>query len=291
IMVLHGCQRGQEHDMRVYRLTPVLNDLEQLSRWRLFAQNANETMPALLHLDTGMTRLGFDPDQTDWLIENKQALNNLDITYVMSHLISGEITNGSANNVQKARFDEYHSFFAGMKASLANSGGIFLDTDFHYQMTRPGIAIYGVHPCGKDYALQQTDGLKPTVAWHARIIQVQNAPAGAMVGYGGTHKLTRPSRIATVGIGYADGYHRSLGSKAYVNILGHRAPVIGRVSMDSITVDVTDMPRNIMQKAETVALLSDLYSIEDMADDASTIPYEILTGLSQRANRRYADYL
>ena len=291
IMVLHGCHLDQEQDMRAYRLTPVLNDLEQLSRWRLFAQSINETCPALLHLDTGMTRLGFDSDQTDWLIENKQALNGLDITYVMSHLISGERTNDPANKAQKNLFDEHRGFFAGMKASLANSGGIFLGTDFHYQMTRPGIAIYGVHPCDKEHAMKDSDALKQTVVWHARIIQVQSAPVGATVGYGGTHQLTRPSRVATLGVGYADGYHRSLGNKAFVNILGHRAPVIGRVSMDSITIDVTDIPADIMLKAETAALLSDLYNIKDMADDASTIPYEILTGLSHRATRIYSDYL
>ncbi|MDB2390259.1 alanine racemase [Alphaproteobacteria bacterium] len=287
IMVLHGCQRGQEHDMRSYRLTPVLNDLEQLSRWRLFAQNANETYPALLHLDTGMTRLGFDPDQTDWLIENKQALNGLDITYIMSHLVSGEIAEDPANASQKMLFDEHRSFFAGMKASLANSAGIFLGADFHYQMTRPGIAIYGVHPCDENSRKIEPDALKSTLAWHARIIQVRSAPAGATVGYGGTYQLSRPSRIATVGVGYADGYHRSLSNKAYVNVLGHRAPVIGRVSMDSITIDVTDIPADILLKAEMVALLSDLYSIDQMANDASTIPYEILTGISRRATRSY----
>ena len=287
IMVLHGCHRGQEHDMRAYRLTPVLNDLEQVSRWRLYAQNANETYPAMLHLDTGMTRLGFDPDQTDWLIENKQALNGLEITYIMSHLISGEISDDPANTTQKTLFDEHRSFFGGIKASLANSGGIFLGTDFHYQMTRPGIAIYGVHPCGKDHANTDPNGLKSCVTWQGRIIQVRTAPKGATVGYGGTHRLSRLSRIATVGVGYADGYQRSLGNKAFVNILGHLAPVIGRVSMDSITIDVTDIPPNIMLKAETAALLSDLYSIEDMANDASTIPYEILTGISHRGIRRY----
>lgn len=287
IMVLHGCHRGQEHDLRAYGLTPVLNDLEQLSRWRLFAQNANETYPALLHLDTGMTRLGFDPDQTDWLIENKQALNDLDITYVMSHLVSSEIATDPVNNTQKILFNEYRSFFSGMKASLANSGGIFLGEDFHYQMTRPGIAIYGVHPSGEDNRIEEPASLKPTVAWHGRIIQVRSAPAGATVGYGGTHQLSRPSRIATVGVGYADGYHRSLSNKACVNILGQLAPVIGRVSMDSITIDVTDIPADIMLKAETAALLSDLYNIDNMAHDAGTIPYEILTGISNRATRHY----
>ena len=287
IMVLHGCHRGQEHDMRANRLTPVLNDLEQLSRWRLFAQNANETYPAILHLDTGMTRLGFDTDQTDWLIENRQALNGLEIAYIMSHLISGEIASDPINKIQKTQFDEHRSFFGGIKASLANSSGIFLGSDFHYQMTRPGIAIYGVHPGGKDKGHEDTNGLKSCIEWHGRIIQVQSAPEGATVGYGATRQLSRPSRIATVGVGYADGYHRSLSNKAFVNILGHLAPVIGRVSMDSITIDVTDIPTDIMLKAETVALLSDLYNVENMAHDAGTIPYEILTGISQRATRDY----
>ncbi|MGB0690133.1 MAG: alanine racemase, partial [Candidatus Puniceispirillum sp.] len=222
-----------------------------------------------------------------WLIENKQALNDLDISYVMSHLVSAEIATDPVNNAQKTLFDEYRGFFSGMKASLANSGGIFLGEGFHYQMTRPGIAIYGVHPSGEDHRIEKPAGLKPTVAWHGRIIQVRNAPAGATVGYGGTHQLSRQSRIATVGVGYADGYHRSLSNKAYVNILGQLAPVIGRVSMDSITIDVTDIPADIMLKAETVALFSDLYNIDNMARDAGTIPYEILTGISNRATRRY----
>jgi alanine racemase len=146
IMVLHGAQIGQEDALAANQLVPVLNDLEQISRWRLFANKTGMTLPALLHFDTGMTRLGLDGDQADWLIQNRGALDGLDIAYVMSHLVSGEVADDPVNARQLASFNELRSWFAGVPASLANSAGCLLGKDYHFQMTRPGIALYGVHP-------------------------------------------------------------------------------------------------------------------------------------------------
>ena len=289
IMTLHGCHLNQLDDYAAFRITPVLNDLEQLSRWRLFSQQRLKTgpktghgrLPAMLHIDTGMTRLGLDADQADWLIQNKAALDGLDCRYIMSHLSSAEVTGDPTNAAQLAAFNELRSWFPGMPASLANSAGSMLSSDFHFQMTRPGSALYGVHPGDIP-----TGKLAPVVRWQARIMQVRRAKAGDRVGYGGTHQLGRDSTIATIGVGYADGYNRMLGGKAHVLIGSQTAPVVGEVSMDSMTVDVTDVDAAHLRPG-TVELLYDGYDLSHMAGDAKTISYEILTKLGTRPKRHY----
>ncbi|MEK9744598.1 MAG: alanine racemase [Candidatus Puniceispirillum sp.] len=281
IMVLHGVNRGEESDFHATRLIPVLNDLEQIARWKLFASKLGQPLSALLHFDTGMNRLGLDSLQTDWLIENPDSLDGLDVEYLMSHLISGEIADDPKNMVQLEKFRGICGCLGGIPASLANSAGVFLGPDYHFHMTRPGIALYGVHPSRcKDAQL------KPTLSWNARIIQIRTASAGETVGYNGTCRLTRGSRIATLGVGYADGYRRQLGNLATVQIGKSFAPVIGRVSMDSITVDVTNLEPDDLC-AETAALIHSQYSLYQMAVDADTIVYEILTRLGRRPARYY----
>lgn len=281
IMVLHGVQRGQEVDFSAHQLDPVLNDLEQISRWRLHAANTGKTLPALLHFDTGMTRLGLDADQANWLTQNKQALNGLELTYVMSHLVSGELIDDPVNVRQLASFNKFYSSFSHIPASLANSAGSFRGNEYHFSMNRPGIALYGIHP------FEDLDSpLQPAFGWQARIIQIRNAAAGDKVGYGGTHQLDRDSQIATLGVGYADGYRRQLGGLAKVSIGGQLAPVVGRVSMDSITVDVTGFDQESLRTG-TASLIHTDYPVEKMASDVGTIPYEIMTGLGHRAERHY----
>ncbi len=281
IMTLHGCHLDQLDDHASFRITPVLNDLEQLSHWRMFSQRRSERLPAMLHVDTGMTRLGFDADQIDWLIENKSALDAIDCRFVMSHLVSAEIADDPTNSRQLDAFHEVRRWFAGMPASLANSAGTLLSTAYHFQMTRPGIALYGAHPTGLT-----TERLARVVTWQARIVQLRQAKAGDRVGYNGTYLLDRDSRIATIGIGYADGYNRKLGGKATVLIGTQPAPVIGRVSMDSITVDVTDIDPAHLHHGR-VELIHDGYDLSRMAGDAGTIAYEILTRLGTRPARHY----
>ena len=281
IMVLHGVQPGQEPDFKANDLAPVLNDLEQISRWRLYATKTSTTLPALLHFDTGMTRLGLDADQTNWLIQNRQALDGLKLIYVMSHLVSGELIDDPVNARQLASFKKLHRSFSTIPASLANSAGSLLGSDYHFAMTRPGIALYGIHPSG-----DLNSPLQPTFDWQARILQIRNASAGDTVGYGGTYQLNRDSQIATLGVGYADGYSRQLGNKASVSIGGKTAPVVGRVSMDSITVDVTGFDQESL-RTDTASLVHADYPVEKMSSDVGTIPYEILTSLGQRAERHY----
>jgi alanine racemase len=281
IMVLHGIQHGQEPDFMAHHLKPVLNDLEQISRWRLYATKTGTKLPALLHFDTGMTRLGLDADQADWLIRNRQALDGLELAYVMSHLVSGELADNPSNARQLASFNELRSWFSTIPASIANSAGCLLGSDYHFALTRPGIALYGINPCGDlDCPLQ------PTFDWQARILQIRNAAAGDKVGYGGTFQLDCDSRIATLGVGYADGYRRQLGGMASVSIGGRTAPVIGRVSMDSITVDVTGFDQESL-RTDAASLIHADYRVEQMASDVDTIAYDIMTNLGNRAERHY----
>ena len=281
IMVLHGVQHGQEADFKAYKLVPVLNDLEQISRWRLFAGKNDTSLAALLHFDTGMTRLGLDADQAAWLTQNTDALNDLKLNYIMSHLVSGELIDDPVNVRQLISFNKFHSLFSKIPASIANSAGSLLGSDYHFSMTRPGIALYGIHP-----SEDLESPLQQAFDWQARILQIRNAAAGDTVGYGGTYQLDRDSQIATLGVGYADGYCRQLGGMANVLIGGRPAPVIGRVSMDSITVDVTGFSQENLRNG-TASLVHADYCVKQMARDVGTIPYEIMTGLGHRAERHY----
>ena len=161
---------------------------------------------------------GLDGDQADWLIQNRGALDGLDIAYVMSHLVSGEAVDDPANARQLASFNELRSWFAGVPASLANSAGCLLGKDYHFQMTRPGIALYGVHPLET-----RIPDLQPVFDWQARILQIRQAAAGDRVGYGGTFELQRQSRIATIGVGYAR-VEMQQGWQCHAGFIGKKPP-------------------------------------------------------------------
>jgi alanine racemase len=294
IFCLSGCHAGQEPEFLHHGLSPVINDLTQIARLGMFAQRHDIRIPAALHIDTGMSRLGLNDDETDWLIEHSQdganALEGIDLVYVMSHLASAEDPDSPSNKQQLDAFRALMPFFPNAKASLANSGGVLLGTDYQFNMTRPGIALYGEHPAGMMHRADQRTAaqkLRCAVTWDARILQLRQAKSGDAVGYGGTHVLTRDSLIATVGVGYADGYQRCLGGVATAMVAGHKVPVIGRVSMDSLALDVTDIPQNEIRTAVCARLLGEAYTAGMMANDAGTIGYEILTGLGRRPARRY----
>lgn len=294
IFALGGCHAGQETDFIGAGIMPVINSLDQLKRLRDITAGKDTPIGAALHLDTGMTRLGLDPAETAWLLGRIQdgdaPLDGIDIQLVMSHLTAGEDPADQASEQQLARFTDIRAVLSDVPASLANSGGTLRGGDFHLEMNRPGIALYGLHPAGLDAGGDQADqaaSLRPAVTWQARILQRREAHAGDRVGYNGTHRLTRDSRIFTLGVGYADGYPRSLGDRAVVTIAGVTAPVIGRVSMDSITVDVTDMDESRLATVTHAEILGAGYALARMAGDAGTIGYEILTQLGRRPARHY----
>lgn len=296
ILALGGCHAGQQAAFKESRITPVINSLEQLQYWRDAALVTGGGRGAALHLDTGMTRLGLDPEETAWLlrrIEDGEApLAGIDVELVMSHLTAGEDLADESSDRQLASFARLRAALPDLPASLANSGGTLRGGGFHMALNRPGIALYGHHPAGLDATGDQSDqaaSLHPAVTWQARILQRRTAAAGDRVGYNGTHQLQRDSHIFTLGVGYADGYPRSLGNLATVTIAGMPAPVIGRVSMDSITIDVTDLDQARLATASHAEILGAGYALARMAGDAGTIGYEILTQLGQRPARRYVN--
>lgn len=284
ICVLNGLLPGTDGDFVEHRLTPALNQLGQLNAWRATAQRFNRPLDAIIHIDTGMHRLGFSPDEAQVLINERGRLRGLRLALLMSHLVASEEQSNPVNGEQLSRFRGFMRAMPGAPASLANSSGIFLGPDYHFDLLRPGAALYGINPLPG-----QTNPMLPVVSLHARILQTRRIDAFQTVGYGGAWRSARPSRIATIALGYADGYFRTLIHRTHVYLAGHRVPVIGRISMDLVTIDVTDIPENESQLGATVEILGRHVTAEDLADHARTNAYEVMTALGRRYARLYVD--
>jgi alanine racemase len=229
-----------------------------------------------------MARLGLTPKETVLLAEQPARIEGFALALIMSHLACASEPAHPMNLEQLASFRAALTRLPRAPASLAASSGIFLGADFHFDLARPGAAIYGVNPRpGHPNPMSQVVYLK------GKILQVRDVDRGQSVGYGAAHRTDRPSRIATIGIGYADGWLRSASHRGSASIVGQRVPVIGRISMDLMTLDVTGIDPQLARPGAYVDLLDDHYGVDDAAFAAGTIGYEILTGLSRRSLRRY----
>ncbi len=289
IAVLFGPERADAEQFRASRLIPVLNHLGQVEVWSALSRARRDpTAPlaAIIQLDTGMSRLGFPPAEAARLSTEPERLAGIAPCLLMSHLARAEEPDAAMNREQLARFRTLRAELAGVlgacPASLANSSGIFLGTDYHFDLARPGAALYGLNPTPK-----YSNPMAEVVRLQGKILQVRCVDSPQTVGYGATRVVTRPSRIATVPVGYADGYLRSASNQASGHIEGVRVAVVGRVSMDMITFDVTDVPPEATRPGATVDLIGGPYPVDVLAADANTIGYEILTGLGRCYRRRY----
>lgn len=280
IHVLNGLFSGVEGDLRKYSLLPVLNTLEQVDKWKTFC--GDNPLPCDLHVDTGMLRLGLEPAELDEIQHNPSLLSGMDIRNVISHLASAEDLDTEQSARQLDAFHKVRRIIPNGKASFANSSGIFLGSDYHFDLARPGVALYGVSPNRENLLT-----MNPVCTLRARIVQVRDASAGETVGYGATHAVFTPTRVATLPVGYADGYLRSLSSAGFGFIGEFKVPVIGRVSMDLITIDVTQVPDALCQPGNWVDLIGPRNSVDDIATAGATIGYEILTSLGNRYHRVY----
>ncbi|MFZ5781474.1 MAG: alanine racemase [Pseudomonadota bacterium] len=284
ICVLNGLLPGTEGDFVEHELTPALNHLGQLNAWRAAAQRYSRALDAVIHLDTGMHRLGFSPEEAQVLINERGRLRGLRLALLMSHLASAEEADNPVNAEQLSRFRSFVQAMPGAPSSLANSSGIFLGPDYHFDLLRPGAALYGINPLpGRD------NPMLPVVTLQARILQTRRIDAFQTVGYGGAWRSARPSRVATIALGYADGYFRILVNRTHVHLAGRRVPVIGRVSMDLVTIDVTDVPETLSDIGATVEVLGPHMSADDLAEHARTNAYEVMTALGRRYARVYVD--
>lgn len=261
-----------------HRLTPVLNSLADIDTWKRSASDA----PANIHIDTGMLRLGLSPDEVRILQDDPDRVRGLTVSTVLSHLACADVPNSPMNAEQLQRFRQAIPLFPGSKASLANSSAIFLGSDYHFDLARPGAALYGVNP-----TTGSPNPMSQVVRLQGKILQVRDVDTPQSVGYGATHRIERKGRIATVGVGYADGYLRSLSSRGFGYFGEFRAPLAGRVSMDLITFDVTDVPEALAHPGALIDLIGPSNPVDDIAEAASTIGYEILTSLGPRLHREY----
>lgn len=282
IFVLNGLQPGNEIACAENGIIPVLNSLEQWQQWSGAARNLKRTLPAVLQFDTGMSRLGIPPEERPALASALKNGGNVEILFIMSHLASADDLDAEQNSDQLAKMTSIADEFAGYDVCLANSGGIFLGGAYHGVLARTGIALYGGAP-----TRDEKNPMEPVVSLDIAVVQTRTVPAGTRVGYGGVHVTSHASRLATIAAGYADGLPRSLSARGAVYYDGKRLPIVGRVSMDSITIDVTTLPEGTLKLGSLVEVLGAHQTLEDIAHDAGTIAYEILTSLGNRYHRQY----
>lgn len=283
IHVLNGPLPDAVDDYLSARLIPVLNSLGDIALWRQAAQERGMVLHADVHLDTGMCRLGLDLGETATLLDNADSLlDGIDVGLVMSHLASADDIDSDQSARQLALYKAAYPRLGRGKASFCNSSGIFLSADYHFDVARPGVALYGGNPTP-----HTENPMRNPVTLSARILQVRDVAPPETVGYGATFQTRRPSRIATIPVGYADGFHRAGSSRGMAHIGGYPAPIAGRVSMDLITLDVTDVPENLCRAGAVAELLGSHRTPDDLARDWQTIPYEVLTGLGRRYLRHY----
>ena len=282
IFVLNGLQPGNEPACAEGGIVPVINSLEQWHRWAETARTAGRRLPAVLQFDTGMSRLGLPPEDRPALAGLVKDASGVDVLYIMSHLASADEPDSEQNAAQRAEMDLVTAEFPQFPACFANSGGVFLGKPYHGVLARPGIALYGGAPTAG-----RKNPMEPVVSLDIAVVQVRTVPAGARIGYSGTHVTTAEMRLATIAAGYADGLPRSLSGKGAAYCDGVRLPIVGRVSMDSIILDISALPEGRLTLGSRVEILGPHQTLEDVARDAGTIAYEILTGLRHRYARQY----
>jgi alanine racemase len=280
LYVLHGLAAGTEAALAEARAAPVLNDPAEIARWAALARRLGRRLPAALQLDTGMCRLGLSARQLARLDE--PALAGLELRLVLSHLACAEDPAHPLNELQRARFEAGRKHLPAAPASLANSSGIFLGQAYQYQLCRPGVALYGVNPTPGRPNL-----MAAVVTLAAPILQLHEVDAAGTVGYGATCPIAPGARIATLPVGYADGYLRAAGAGAMARIGGRLVPFAGRVSMDLITLDVSALPAEAARPGTMAELIFGPDGVDAVAARAGTIGYEVLTRLGRRFARRY----
>ncbi len=282
LYVLNGLMPGSETLFADNTILPVLNSLGEIAAWGAFARRRETALPAAVHLDSGMCRLGLPPDEVERLRADPGALEGIVPTCILSHLACAEDADDPMNARQLAYLRQALTALPRAPVSFCNSSGIFLGRDYHFDLGRPGVALYGGNPTPA-----APNPMRPVVRLLARILQIRAIDAPQTVGYGASHRATGPARIATVAAGYADGYLRSISSRGHAWVAGHRVPVVGRVSMDLLALDVTEVAAEAVRPGDWAELLNAEQTVDALAAEAGTISYEILTSLGARYHRVY----
>ena len=280
IFILGGLLKGAEDFLIKNNTVPVLNSFEEIVRYAGFANTRK--LPAILHFDTGMNRLGLGGDETKKLMDDPSILAPFDLKLIMSHFACSDEKDNPMNDAQAATFSGIAAHFRNVPKSLCNSSAIFRNPDWHYDMVRPGYALYGGNPLP-----ETTNPLRSVVTLEAKILQIRTAKKGETAGYGATHIFERDTTLATIACGYADGFLRGGGNKAKLYCNGQACPIRGRVSMDLIIIDIGDIKGKPPQAGDLIEILGPHQSVDALAEDCGTIGYEILTSLGSRYRRVY----
>ncbi len=288
IYVLDGLFAGQAEFYAKLNLCPALISVEEAREWASFGRAYGRKLPCAIHVDTGINRLGFAMPEFEALIADDFTMSGLDVSLLMSHLACADDPPHPLNQRQREAFAAVRQKLPAVSASLANSSGIFLGDRFTHDLVRPGIALYGGNPTPG-----HESGIKAVAHLEGTVMQVRHVKPGETVGYGGTWEAKRPSRVAILGAGYKDGVPRALSSRqndgpAQVFINGQRCPVIGRVSMDMMGVDITDLMPHSVVRGTRAEILGSHILIDEAASWAGTISYELLTRLGSRYARLYS---
>jgi alanine racemase len=286
IYVLNGFSSASSQAFVDVAARPVISSSVELAEWDNFVATRHWTGGAALHVDTGMNRLGLTVEEAA-AVAGRIMLANHGVALLMSHLGCADQPNHPLNDRQIRQFRELRSLFRGIPSSLANSSGIFLDSSTYCDMVRPGVALYGGNPTPG-----RSNPMKPVVELQGRILQVRHVEKGATVGYGATWTAKRDSRIAVIAAGYADGILRQASTTdgnaqapREVIVAGKRCRMTGRISMDLMAVDVTDVPVSAVRRDMLATLIGQGLTLDDVAAQAGTISYEVLTSLGQRYHR------
>ena len=280
IFILSGINKGEEAFFMQYNLIPVLNNQYQIDIWERAAKNK---LKACLHVDTGMTRLGIEFNKIDEILQELENHKLIDVVYIISHLACADNVSSKMNQEQFNKFQSIAKKYPQYKYSFANSAGILLDKkEYFFNQVRPGIALYGCNPFNKGNNI-----ISPVVELKSKIIQIYHIKDEKSIGYNASYRLKPEMVTATIPIGYADGYFRSLSNKGFCYINDVRVPIIGIISMDLISLDITAIPDHLKVIGQEVELIGKNISVETIAAMADTISYEVLTSLGSRTLREY----
>jgi alanine racemase len=280
LAVLNGLPPGAEEEFAWHDVDPVLGSLDEIAGWAALAQRLGRALPALLHIDTGMNRLGLDRHELAQLQQNPTLLDGIAVRTILTHLVASEVADDPLNVEQVQRFEAACAGLPPAPRSVANSSAIFLGPNWRSDLARPGAALYGINPTpGRPNPMQAP------VCLRARILQIREVRHGESVGYNATWRAPGTRRIATAGIGYADGWKRALSGRGHALFDGSPAPLVGRVSMDLTTYDVTDFPS--AAAGDWLDLIGPGLTVDTVAGWAGTNGYEILTSLGSRIARVY----
>ncbi len=288
IHVLNGLDPDAEAEYAQHRLVPVLGSLSEIKAYCSFARRRGKLLPAAIHIDTAMSRLGLPPSEVEALAASSDCLQNISLTYILSHLACADEPESPLN------FEQLSCFSNAIKrlglavgaagASLANSSGIFLGEQYHLDLLRPGSSLYGINP-----QPGEVNPMAQVVRLQGKILQVREIDSPKTVGYGATFQARGRTRLATVAAGYADGYLRSLSNKGSAFLGDVRVPIAGRVSMDLTIFDISQAPEEMAVPGGFIDLIGPANPVDSLAFDAGTIGYEILTALGSRYGRVYVD--